>query len=428
MDLAADFKKTILDMIKEEDCVSLIKELVPAGQPDAENPLDPDMPPGREEGIALVVAEKLREMGLEVEMPAGSEGRPNVVGVLKGTEGKPSLILNDHLDTYPAGDPKEWDKTGFDPYNPTVEGRRLYGRGTSDTRGNMACQLIALKALLKMGVRFKGDLICAYTVDEEKNGFAGSRFLLEEKGLTADYEITVEPTSWTKGDEKGIWIAIAHSGHCIVEVETTGTKSHIWRPDVGINAITKMTKLVSALEAMEFTHEPPKTYGPTKPMVCFVRIGGGKPGETQFSCDRCRARIAVIGIVPGMTRESVLADINGVIDRLKAQDEEFEAIAEIMRGTLVFIPGTEEVSEDSLHLQALIQSYQEVTGETPELVRKHAFCDTIQFSLHGIPALTFGPGEDGWPPINEFVDLDKVLIATKTYALAIPKILGLESS
>jgi acetylornithine deacetylase len=64
------------------------------------------------------------------------------------------------------------------------------------------------------------------------------------------------------------------------------------------------------------------------------------------------------------------------------------------------------------------------SGTNAELVRKHAFCDTIQFALHGIQAVTFGPGEDGWPPTNEFVDLDKVMIATKTFALAIPRILG----
>jgi len=424
MEIATELKIKILEGIKEEECVNLIKELVPAGQPDAEDPLDPDMPHAREEGISSVVADILRKMGLEVQLYAGCEGRPNVVGLLKGSDGKPSLILNDHLDTYPAGDHKEWNMTGFNPYNPTIHGRRLYGRGTSDTRGNMVCQLIAVQALLNLGLKFKGDLICAYTVDEERNGFAGSRLLLEEIGIKADYEITAEPTSWTRRDEKGIGIAIAHSGHCILEVETKGTKSHIWRPDVGINAISKMAKLITELDKLEFTHEPPKVYGPTKPRVCIVKVEGGKKGETQFAPDRCRARVLVIGLVPGMTRESILSDIKGLSSRLKKEDEDFEAEVEMMKG-YTFIPATDEVPEDSLHVRALVEAYQEVTGKKPELYRKHAFCDTIQFSLHGIPAVTFGPGEDGWPPVNEFIDLDKVVIATKTYALAIPKILGI---
>ncbi len=426
MALAVDLKKKILKAIKEEDCVALLKELIPAGQPESEDPLDPDLPGAREEGFALFVAEKLREMGFEVTLPAGSEGRPNVVGVIKGSKGKPTLILNDHLDTYPAGDHKEWHVTGYDPYNPTVVGRRLYGRGTSDTRGNMVCLLIALRVLLRLGLKFKGDLICAFTVDEEKNGFAGSRFLLEERGLKGDFSITAEPTSWTNGQQKGIWIAIAHSGHCLIEIEVKTTQSHIWRPDVGINAISKMAKIVAALEKLKFTHRPPKIYGPTKPMVCLVRVEGGQKGETQFSCHRCKLRIAVIGLVPGMTRESVLGDLKKAIVGVQRKDkDEYEVDVRIMRGALTFVPATQEVPENALHVQALKEAYQEVTGKEPELVRKHAFCDTIQFSLHGIPAITFGPGEDGWPPKNEFVDLDKVFIATKTFALAIPRILGI---
>ncbi len=423
--VSSDLKSKILEAIKEEDCVQMIKNLVPVGQPDAEDPLDPDMPHGREEGISLHVAELLKEMGFDVQLPTGCEGRPNVVGTLKGSEGEPSLILNDHLDTYPAGDHKEWDKTNFDPYNPTVIGRLLYARGTSDTRANMACQLIALRTLLKLGVKFKGDLICAYTVDEERDGFSGSRFLLEEKGLKADYEITAEPTSWTRGDKKGIGIAIAHSGHCIIEVETKGTKSHIWRPDVGVNAISKMAKLIQALDNLEFTHQSPKIYGSTKPRVTIVKVQGGKKGETQFTPDRCRARVLVIGIVPGMTKEGILDDIKNVISRLKKEDENFNADVEIMKG-YTFIPGTQEIPESSLHVQALMEAYQEVSGDKPELYRKHAFCDTIQFCLHDIPAVTFGPGEDGWPPVNEFVDLDKVILATKVYGLTIPKILGIQ--
>lgn len=426
MKLTAELRKRILNSIKEKDCVQLLKELIPAGQPEAEDPLDPDMPGAREEGFSRFVAAKLREMGFEVTMPAGCEGRPNVVGVIKGTEGKPTLILNDHLDTYPAGDHQEWNMTGFNPYNPTVVGRRLYGRGTSDTRGNMVCLLIALRNLLKMGMKFKGDLICAFTVDEEKNGFAGSRFLLEEKGITADYSITAEPTSWTSVKDKGIWIAVAHSGHCLMEIEVKTTQSHIWRPDVGINAISKMGKIVAALEKMNFTHKAPKIYGPTKPMVCPVRVEGGRKGEAQFSCHRCKLRIAIIGLVPGMTRESVLADIQKVISKVRRQDkDEYEVDAQIMKGSLTFVPATKEVPANAPHVQALSEAYEEVTGTKPELVRKHAFCDTIQFSLHGIPALTFGPGEDGWPPTNEFVDIDKVMIATKTFVLAIPKILGI---
>src|SRR5262249_54564146 len=185
--------------ITEQRWLALARALIVAGQPAAENPLDPDMPPGREEGISEIVAAKLTDLGLDVEMISKRAGRPNVIGTLPGADAKgPTLIVNDHLDTYPAGDPARWSKTGGDPFRPTRDGDFLYARGTSDTRGNLACTILALEAIRRAGVRLNGTLKCVYTVDEEKNGPDGSIFLRDEQGLTADYESTCEPTGWPR--------------------------------------------------------------------------------------------------------------------------------------------------------------------------------------------------------------------------------------
>src|SRR5215470_9653449 len=87
--------------ITEQRWLALARALIVAGQPAAENPLDPDMPPGREQGISEVVAAKLEELGLKVELVAKRAGRPNVIGTLASAAKGPTLILNDHLDTYP---------------------------------------------------------------------------------------------------------------------------------------------------------------------------------------------------------------------------------------------------------------------------------------------------------------------------------------
>ena len=91
----------VLDHIDERAWLELACELIPAGQPESENPLDPDQPSGREEGIAVLVADKLRQMGFAVEFAAKREGRPNVIGELCGVGHGSTLIVNDHLDTYP---------------------------------------------------------------------------------------------------------------------------------------------------------------------------------------------------------------------------------------------------------------------------------------------------------------------------------------
>lgn len=417
----------VLAAITEQRWLDLACELIPAGQPDAENPLDPDEPAAREEGAALFVGGKLEAMGFSVTLPTRRSGRPNVVGVLDGSDrAAPSLILNDHLDTYPAGEWSAWTMTQGNPFRPTRHGDRLYARGTSDTRGNLACTLLAVEAIRAAGLRLRGTLQCVYTADEEKNGPDGSIFLLDECGLKADYTIVCEPTGWTRPDGHwGMGIAVANCGHFLVEIETRGTKTHLWRPDTGINAVAKMARLLTAFETMTFRHEPARRAGGTPPMAALIRVNGGLRREMQFTPDVCRAVLAIVGIVPGMTQESVMADIAGVIARQAAQDPDLDAIARPYPNAM-FVDGTLEQDEAADPTAALSRAYVRCLGETPALYRKNAFNDTIRFAERGHAAITFGPGEDGWPPVNEYIHIDKAVAATKILALTVLDLLGVE--
>jgi acetylornithine deacetylase len=419
-----NLERRVLDRITEKAWLDLTCELVPAGQPEAENPLDPDEPPAREEGAALFVADKLRAMGFSVSFPTKREGRPNVVGVLNGVAEGPSLILNDHLDTYPAGDWSAWTMTGGHPFRPTRVGDRLYARGTSDTRGNLACTLLAAKAIRDSGIALKGTLKCVYTVDEEKNGPDGSIFLLDECGLDADYTIVCEPTGWTRPDGRsGMGIAVANGGNFLVQIETQGVKSHLWRPDTGVNAVAKMARLLTAFETMTFDHVPAKLAGGTPPMVAIIRVQGGVKREMQFTPDVAQAVLAVVGVLPGMTPEGVMADIQKVIDQQVAIDPTLKATAKPYPGAL-FVDGTLEQDDCANPTAALSRAYSRVLGEAPALYRKNAFNDTIRFAERGHAAVTFGPGEDGWPPINEYIQISKSVAATKILALTVLDLLG----
>lgn len=424
-DSLSALERRVVDSIREEDWLALTREMVVTGQPESENPLDPDIASGSEEKIALAVAARLQALGLPVELKAKRPGRPNVIGTWHGRGQGPTLIINDHLDTYPAGDPSAWTMTDGNPYNPTVSGGRLYSRGTSDTRGNLACTLLALEALRKNNVRLRGTLKCVYTVDEEKHGPDGAIYLLDELGIRGDYAITAEPTGWTRVEDWGIGIAVAHAGNCLLELRTEGTQSHLWRPDTGVNAISKMATLVAALECADFTHTAPRYYGGTAPMACFTRIQAGMPREMQFTPASCTAIAAVVGIVPGMTLDTILRDVNCVIAQLSAQDRDFKASVRQVPNSL-FVAATEEVPEDADPVISLTCAYQKVFGEAPLYYRKNAYCDTIRFSHAGIRAVTFGPGEDGWPPVNEYIHTAKAVPAAQVLALAMMQILAVE--
>ena len=424
----SDLEKKVLARITEERWLALTTEMVRTGQPHSVNPLDPDIPAGEEESIALFVAGKLESMGLQVEKYESQRHRPNIVGYLKGSGDGPSLMLNDHLDTYPAVEPERWDKCDGDPFAATRHGDWLYGRGTSDTRGNLAASLLAVQALVEEGVKLHGDLVCCYTVDEEKDGPHGSIYMTETIGLKTDYEITAEPTAWGWDDEKwGMNISVANSGHCLIQVKLHGRKSHIWRPDTGINAITIASEVIPHLNQMTFRHEPNQLMGHTPPCISVVRIRGGLAGEMHFSPDSCTLTLAVVGIVPSMTLESVVEDIHSELSRILQQHNEVDFSVEQVPDSL-FVHGTEPVGVEEEPCVSLRKAYRKLLGEEPKINRKNAFNDTIRFREAGMNAITFGPGEDGWAPINEAISIKKSVVATKIYALTVMDILKVQSS
>ena len=270
----------------------------------------------------------------------------------------------------------------------------------------------------------EGTLICCYTVDEERNGTEGSIYMLREAGLTADYSITAEPTAW--GDVTGEWgmnLSVANAGHCLIEVMVKGIKSHIWRPDISINAITEAGRLLPKLQSMSFNHAPAGFMGHTPPCCSVVRIRGGLAGEMQFSPDACTITLAVVGIVPGMTLAGVIADIERAAAEVFAGVNRLGVEVRQVPGSL-FVDATEPVPVEVEPCRSLRAVYRRLMGREPNVNRKNAFNDTIRFREAGINAVTFGPGEDGWAVDNENISITKAVMATRIYALAIMQILG----
>lgn len=118
----------------------------------------------------------------------------NVIGVLHGNESEPTVLLNSHMDTVQPI--KElWEG---DPYQPRIEGSRLFGLGTSDCKGGLAAQVYAGGLLKRSLLPLKGNLVVAATVSEANGLSVGVRALMEktlpELGLKPAYAILGEPT------------------------------------------------------------------------------------------------------------------------------------------------------------------------------------------------------------------------------------------
>src|SRR5512138_2405364 len=194
---------------------------------------NPDLVPGAagEGEIARYIASWLERAGLEVRLIESAAGRPNVVAVARGTGGGRSLLLNGHMDTVSQGSFAEAHK-------PRIESGRLYGRGAYDMKGGLAA---CMQAIVEAGRRrLRGDVILAAVVDEEYASL-GTATVVET--VHADAAIVAEFTE--------LQVVLAHKGFVWFDIETTGRAAHGSRPDLGVDAIAHMGRVLVQLEEMD---------------------------------------------------------------------------------------------------------------------------------------------------------------------------------
>jgi succinyl-diaminopimelate desuccinylase len=219
--------KTALGKIRKERIIELAKKLI--GVPSVT---------GDEKAVMNRAKELIEEFGVEVEFH-GTDDRPIINAVLN-PEAEKLLIFNGHLDVVPIAKPDAWSK---DPWNPVVEGDRLYGRGSSDMKASCAVMIHVLEVLKDAGLPISVGL--HLVPDEEKGARHGSRVLVgkisEGKLRRPDYVVI--------GEKSNLNIRIAERGMFGFKVKFYGRAAHTAAARTsGINAIAKASKGVLALE------------------------------------------------------------------------------------------------------------------------------------------------------------------------------------
>jgi acetylornithine deacetylase len=332
--------------------------------------------------IARYVADWLAQRSFEVHLQdTGAPGRPNVIGVLRGTGGGRSLMLNGHVDTVGVAGMQ-------DPHRPRVEDGRLYGRGAMDMKSGVAAMLHAAARAAQDPPR--GDVIVTAVVDEEHSSI-GTEAALRE--WTADAAIVTEPTAL----ELTLW----HRGFVWIDVETTGVAAHGSRPDEGVDAIAKMGPVLVGID--DLGRE--LAAGPAHPMLGTGSlhaslIDGGQ--ELSSYPAACRLQLER-RTVPGEDASTALAEIDAIIARAASADGALDA-----RATVTFERKPLDEGKDADIVVALAESLQEVTGREPSFASSAAWMDAALIAEAGVPVVVLGPTGDGLHGEVEWVDLASV--------------------
>jgi succinyl-diaminopimelate desuccinylase len=370
--------------------------------------------PGREGAIGRFLVDWFRERGVDAELSPALDGRSNVVARLELGEAGPTLLLNGHLDTVPAGDMK-------DAFSPRVEDGVLWGRGACDMKAAVAamCGVMAGTArqlrertpatarasssgfpseaptsrsagsrpggggpsadgLGRSCAPLRGSLLFAGTVDEE-TGSLGVKKLVES-GLKADYAVVGEPTC--------LRAAIAHKGACFIRITLVGRGAHGSCPEKGVSAASYGARMLAALEEELRPRIAKRTYPLLGTSTVSVgRICGGT--EPNIVAERCELDVDR-RTLPGETaalgevRELVASVCEGV-EGLSYDIVEMDRTSIVPHVALGTPP-------DSKLAQACAVACREA-GVPAEPVGVTYWTDGAHLAANGIQTVILGPGD-----------------------------------
>ena len=371
MGLAGDLQKLVCELVAIE---SVNPDLVATGSGESK--------------IAAFVASWLAAEGLAVQVVEPVPGRASVIGVLAGAGGGTSLMLNAHMDTVGAGGMK-------DPFAPIVREGRVYGRGAYDMKGSLAAIMIAAREAKKL--KLHGDVIVAAVADEEVASVGTAAVL---KRVEADAAIVTEPTEMR--------LCLAHKGFAWLEVETRGVAAHGSRPDLGVDAVGHMGRILT--EVLELDRRLRAGRGHLLLGTGTIHaslIEGGQELSTYPA--RCVVKLER-RTIPGEDGASALREIEEVIAAARVADPALEASAEL----LMERPPS-QLGADSFVTEAVEKAATEELRRKPEVIGVAYWMDMALSNAVGIPTVAFGPSGEGAHADVEWVDLASLETCVQVY-------------
>ena len=351
--------------------------------------MNPSLVPDEAHGEAQIAAaarDWLAARGLRSWLEEPAPGRPNAVAETGNGNGR-TIVFCAHLDTVAT------NGMTIPPFEPRVEGNRVYGRGAYDMKGSAAALMSAAAALAAEDL--PGRVLVSLVSDEEYASIGAQDFVKRHQAHAC---IVTEPSEGR--------LILAHKGFVWADIVTTGRAAHGSRWDLGVSAIGKMGRIIAALEQFDQQVLRHRTY----PLVgsasqhCAIIQGGA--GLSTYS-EKCTVQIER-RTLPGETPEQVLQEVAGVV---QSTGEQADITLKLDRPPLT--------CDRAAPIVACVRdAARAVTGKPPEEAGVSYWMDAALFAEAGIPTVNYGPAGAGAHEAVEWVDLDSVVSCAAVLAEA----------
>ncbi len=352
---------------------------------------------GGEKKVAEHLEPVFTALGAETFMEAKEPLRPNLIGILPGSGGGRSLALNAHTDTVPTGPHEEW-RWG-DPFSARLEEGKLWGRGSTDDKGPLACMIKAVEVIRRAGFRLRGELQLHATVGEETmdgKTHGPGYFLPRNPRCVTDACLVCESSA--PPHRHGI--CLASGGASWLHIEVTGKPVHAamgYRTyrmgyeggEVGMDAIGKALKIYRGLAELD------EEWASTK-------------------------------LDPQDRYERVRKEVDDRIQAICRMDPWLREHPPDVQWRLDWPPF--RIEQDHPLVSAAGRAYETVLGEEPRYMTWQPVSDARFYQECGVPSLLMGPGDYRRAHCyDEYLELDQIVEGLTIYALTILEWCGFEA-
>jgi succinyl-diaminopimelate desuccinylase len=262
--------------------------------------IDSRNPPGNERQIIYFIRDYLRNLNIDSRIYEFSKNRLNLVCVIKSKYSRKKILFTPHVDTVPVT-----GKWKFPALAGVVKGGRLYGRGASDCKVNVAVALGLIKKIVEEKILLKNlDLIFAFCGDEETGNKFGTIPLLKKLKTKINYGVVLDADDFN--------IIVAQKGLLHLRIELFGKEAHGAYPDRGINAVSAGVRILNKLLDKKFLVKPHKLL--RQPTLSIGKFCGGDKvnivaGWAFFEID--------LRYLPAMNKEDIIKDIEQIVKEQK---------------------------------------------------------------------------------------------------------------
>jgi len=406
----------VLNEINAEELISLTSDLVKIN-----SVWDPAAGTS-EQPAAELVLKWARQQGFEVQMDEVAPGRPNVIISWSCGPGKRTLMFEGHTDVVTPGDISAWH---YDPFGAEIVGRLMYGRGTNDTKGNLAAMLIAAVALKRSRVTLSGTVLGGVLCDEEDQMLGVKHFISQGHADKVTGAVICEP-------EDGL-ICTSQKGAVRACFNITGKMSHGAMPLSGLNTAPVISKLIDRLDELEKTAV--KDLGRDAhlgwPSFTPTVIQAPASGPPQLNVMPGQARVLVdIRTIPGQSHPEIIHGLKLLAKEIRQlvlnHYEDYDRLLKLQRRhdlalkveILTDRPCTLTDHNDPI-VKSACWATRKLTDKEPVYAGVPGATDgTFLWALKNIPIVTMGAGDRQVPhQVDEWVDLDQLIETAKIYAL-----------